>query len=74
MQSILQANNVPFQAVDIATDEKAKRIWVRRSQGRKLPGLVKEGMVKGDVDDLEDWNEGGEVRDVLGLPRPSTLR
>jgi hypothetical protein len=53
LETILRANKVPFKAVDIAVDEKARMLWGRRaakdSSGRmrKLPGLVQEGMVLG---------------------------
>lgn len=45
METILKANKIPFQAIDTATDEKARRLWQRRAGQRKLPGLVKEGYV-----------------------------
>lgn len=47
METILKANKIPFQAIDTATDEKARRLWQRRAGKRKLPGLVKEGYVLG---------------------------
>lgn len=53
LETILRANRVPFKAVDIATDENARRIWGRRAlkdesgRMRKLPGLVQEGFVLG---------------------------
>lgn len=47
METILKANKIPFQAIDLATDEKARRLWQRRARERKLPGLVKDGFVLG---------------------------
>jgi hypothetical protein len=53
LETILRANRVPFKAIDIATDEKARMLWGRRAgkdEGgrlRKLPGLVQMGMVLG---------------------------
>ena len=53
METILNANRIPFQAIDIATDEKTRMIWGRRAgkdesgRVRKLPGLVQEGLVLG---------------------------
>lgn len=47
IETILRANRIPFHGVDTATNEKAKRLWQRRSGGRKLPALVKEGFVIG---------------------------
>lgn len=41
IETILKANKIPFKAVDIATNEKARLIWQRRSKGKKIPGLVK---------------------------------
>lgn len=53
LETILRANRVPFKAIDIATDEKARMLWGRRAgkdesgRVRKLPGLVQMGMVLG---------------------------
>ncbi|KAK0946590.1 hypothetical protein LTR29_002058 [Friedmanniomyces endolithicus] len=66
METILKANKIPFQAIDIATDEKARRLWQRRAAKRKLPGLVKEGYVIGDLDEVEEWNEFGELKENIG--------
>lgn len=55
METILKANKIPFQAIDTATDEKARRLWQRRGGQRKLPGLVKEGYVIGVCGIEEQW-------------------
>lgn len=53
LETILRANRVPFKALDIATDEKARMLWGRRAgkdqdgRARKLPGLVQMGLVLG---------------------------
>ncbi|TVY55953.1 Uncharacterized protein LCER1_G003443 [Lachnellula cervina] len=53
LETILKANKIPFKALDIATDEKARQIWGRRAgkdesgRPRKMPGLVQEGFVLG---------------------------
>lgn len=47
LETILKANKIPFRAVDVATDEKARMLWGRRSKGRKLPGVVKFGSIVG---------------------------
>lgn len=47
LETILKANKLPFQAIDVATDDAARKLWGRRSRGRKLPGLVKSGMIVG---------------------------
>ncbi|KAG5916234.1 hypothetical protein E4U42_007740 [Claviceps africana] len=68
LETILRANRVPFKAVDIAVDEKARMLWGRRAgkdasgRLRKLPGLVQEGFVLGDLTEIEDWNEYGELK------------
>ncbi|KXL47373.1 hypothetical protein M433DRAFT_1179 [Acidomyces richmondensis BFW] len=71
METILKANKIPFQAIDTATDEKARRLWQRRAGQRKLPGLVKEGYVIADLEEVEEWNEYGELKDNIG-PVPSS--
>ncbi|KAK4236755.1 hypothetical protein C8A03DRAFT_16622 [Achaetomium macrosporum] len=69
LETILRANRVPFKAIDIATDEKARMLWGRRAgkdasgRQRKLPGLVQMGMVLGDLVEIEEWNEYGELKD-----------
>ena len=47
LETILKANKLPFRAIDVATDEVARKLWGRRSKGKKLPGLVKFGTVVG---------------------------
>lgn len=66
IETILKANRIPFQALDLATDEKARRLWQRRAGGRKLPGLVKDGFVIADINEVEDWNEFGELKENIG--------
>jgi len=68
METILKANRIPFKALDIATDEKARMLWGRRAgkdesgRPRKIPGLVQMGLVVGDLVEVEDWNEYGELK------------
>ncbi|KAK4951151.1 hypothetical protein LTR66_005075 [Elasticomyces elasticus] len=66
LETILKANKIPFQAIDTATDEKARKLWGRRAGKRKLPGLVKEGYVIGDLEEVEEWNEFGELKETIG--------
>ena len=53
LETILKANRIPFIALDVATDDKARMIWGRRAgkdesgRVRKLPGLVQGGVVLG---------------------------
>ncbi|KAJ5521110.1 Glutaredoxin [Penicillium fimorum] len=65
IETILKANKLPFRAVDVATDEAARKLWGRRSKGKKLPGLVKYGDIVGDLEEVEEWNEFGELRMVI---------
>ncbi|EXJ54043.1 hypothetical protein A1O7_09380 [Cladophialophora yegresii CBS 114405] len=65
LETILKANKIPFRALDCATDEKARMLWGRRSKGRKLPGLVKYGEIIGDLEQIEEWNEYGELKDQI---------
>ncbi|KAJ5394842.1 uncharacterized protein N7487_009145 [Penicillium crustosum] len=62
IETILKANKLPFRAIDVATDEAARKLWGRRSKGKKLPGLVKYGDIVGDLEEVEEWNEFGELR------------
>ncbi|KAL4806312.1 hypothetical protein BDV18DRAFT_160383 [Aspergillus unguis] len=62
LETILKANKIPFRAIDVATDDAARKLWGRRSRGKKLPGLVKFGTVVGDLEQIEEWNEFGELR------------
>ncbi|CAL5867140.1 uncharacterized protein PFLUO_LOCUS1352 [Penicillium psychrofluorescens] len=62
LETILKANKLPFKALDVATDEAARKLWGRRAKGKKLPGLVKFGTIVGDLEQIEEWNEFGELR------------
>lgn len=68
LETILRANRVPFKAIDVATDEKARMLWGRRAgkaadgRVRRLPGLVQTGLVLGDIVEIEEWNEYGELK------------
>ncbi|KKZ61609.1 hypothetical protein EMCG_03855 [[Emmonsia] crescens] len=76
LETILKANKIPFQAIDVATDEEARKLWGRRSRGKKLPGLVRDGMIVGDLEEIEEWNEYGELKMQLGneSSKPETAR
>lgn len=47
VETILKANKLPFRAIDVATDDAARKLWGRKSRGKKLPGLVKYGDIVG---------------------------
>ncbi|EEH39171.1 hypothetical protein PAAG_01633 [Paracoccidioides lutzii Pb01] len=73
VETILNANKIPFRGIDVATDEPARNLWGRRSKGKKLPALVRDGMVIADLDQIEEWNEYGEIKMQLGsVPSKST--
>ncbi|CCX11908.1 Similar to Uncharacterized protein YFR016C; acc. no. P43597 [Pyronema omphalodes CBS 100304] len=69
LEHILKSNKVPFKSVDLATDDKAKRLWHWKGNGRRLPAIAKEGEVIGNYEECEDWNEHGELRIMLGLSK-----
>ncbi|EAS36058.3 uncharacterized protein CIMG_01412 [Coccidioides immitis RS] len=74
LETILKANKIGFRAIDVATDDKARMLWGRRSKGRKLPGLVRYGNIVGDIVQIEEWNEYGELKDQLrGDPTSAAL-
>ncbi|KAI5212522.1 hypothetical protein E4T42_02196 [Aureobasidium subglaciale] len=72
IETILNANRIPFMAIDTATNELARRLFGRRSGGKKLPALVKEGYVIADLDEVEEWNEFGEIKENIGDVPPSS--
>ncbi|CAN8098988.1 unnamed protein product [Discula destructiva] len=68
LETILRANRVPFKATDLSTDVKARQLWARRAgktaegKPRKMPALVQMGDVLGDLTEIEEWNEYGELK------------
>lgn len=60
LETILRANRVPFKALDVATDQKARMLWGRRAgkdengRQRKFPALVQEGVVLGVRPTVDD--------------------
>jgi len=74
IETILRANKIPFKGVDTATDELARKLFQRRASGKKLPLLVKEGYVLGDLEMIEEWNEYDELHEALGVgaTKPTT--
>ncbi|KAF8472522.1 hypothetical protein BDZ91DRAFT_760052 [Kalaharituber pfeilii] len=68
LEHLLTVHKVPFVALDTATHEKARSLWKRRGNGKRLPVVVHDGVVLGNFDDLEQWNEYGELKQRLGIP------
>jgi len=79
METILKVNRIPFKGLDIATDEKARMLWGRRAgkdesgRPRKIPGLVQMGLVIGDLVEVEDWNEYGELKQHVKIVGDSNM-
>ncbi|KAF3913922.1 hypothetical protein ABW21_db0205699 [Orbilia brochopaga] len=72
METILKSNKIPFKAIDVPTDDRAKSIWQRRKgNNQKLPALVKDGLIIGDLTQVEEWNECGELKQKVGMSAAS---
>ncbi|KAH7035383.1 uncharacterized protein B0I36DRAFT_382107 [Microdochium trichocladiopsis] len=73
LETILRANRVPFKALDIAVDPRARQLWGRRAgkdpsgRQRKLPALFQEGFLVGDLVEIEEWNEYGELKEHVKI-------
>ncbi|KAK7204810.1 hypothetical protein BZA70DRAFT_280056 [Myxozyma melibiosi] len=65
LQTILQVYGIEFQVVDIATNEKAKKLWARQSKGRKLPGVIKGFDIVGNYEEIAESHEYGEVQMLI---------
>ena len=65
----MQANKIGYELVDLATDEKAKKVWRWHGKGRKLPGVVRvteDGeTIIGGLEELEEANEYGELKQLI---------
>ena len=66
---MLKANKIGYELIDLATDEKAKKVWRWHGKGRKLPGVVRvteDGeTIIGGLDELEEANEYGELKELV---------
>lgn len=65
LQTILKANEIKFEARDLGTDDEAKKIWRRYSNGKSLPGIVRGDDFIGNWQDVEDANEEYRVRELI---------
>ena len=65
----MQANKIGYELVDLATDEKAKKVWRWHGKGKKLPGVVRvteDGeTIIGGLEELEEANEYGELKKLV---------
>jgi glutaredoxin len=69
IETLLKAQGIKYQLVDLATDEHAKKVWRWRGKGRKLPGVVRveeDGeKIVGAIEELEEANEYGELKQLV---------
>ena len=65
----MKAQKIGYEIVDLATDERAKKVWRWHGKGRKLPGVVRvtdDGeVVIGGLEELEEANEYGELKQLV---------
>lgn len=47
LETILEANKLPYRVVDINTDGAARALWDHSSTSRKFPALVQSGAIVG---------------------------
>jgi hypothetical protein len=69
---MLKAHRIKYEIVDLATDDRAKKVWRWHGKGRKLPGIVRVNddgeTIIGGVEELEEANEYGELKQlILGI-------
>ncbi|KAJ7076566.1 hypothetical protein B0H15DRAFT_955578 [Mycena belliarum] len=66
---ILQVKKIPFTSYDLASDEKAKRLWKRKgpAENPQLPGILVGGKFPGPFSEFEDAVECGELDTFLRL-------
>ncbi|KAG0131281.1 hypothetical protein HOY82DRAFT_608240 [Tuber indicum] len=69
LEHLLKSHKIPFKPVDLATDARARRIWSSKGNGRRLPGVARDGEILGNFEELEEWNEYGELKQRLGIKK-----
>lgn len=47
LEHLLKSHKIPFKPVDLATDARARRIWSSKGNGRRLPGVARDGEILG---------------------------
>ncbi|GAA5982459.1 hypothetical protein JCM11641_006122 [Rhodosporidiobolus odoratus] len=68
----LTAARVPYAEHDVAGDEEAKRLWKRKNGGKnELPFVLSDGEPVGNIEDLDEAVEFGELRQFLRLDAPA---
>ncbi|KAG7099048.1 hypothetical protein E1B28_000924 [Marasmius oreades] len=66
---ILQVKKIPFTSYDLASDERAKRLWKRKTplDKQQLPGILVGGKFPGAFTDFEEAVEFNELDRFLRL-------
>ncbi|KAJ6604496.1 hypothetical protein DFH09DRAFT_1122893 [Mycena vulgaris] len=66
---ILQVKKIPFTSYDLASDEKAKRLWKRKAplDKQQLPGILVGGKFPGPFAEFEDAVECDDLEVFLRL-------
>ncbi|KAJ7092575.1 hypothetical protein C8R44DRAFT_403773 [Mycena epipterygia] len=66
---ILQVKKIPFSSFDLASDEKAKRLWKRKAplDKQQLPGILVGGKFPGTFAEFEDAVECNDLDVFLRL-------
>lgn len=62
---ILKAHAIEFKMVDLGTNERAKKIWRWRGKGRRLPAVIREDEVVGNLAQIQEAVENNELREVV---------
>lgn len=66
LATILTANRVPFTYRDLGTDDEARGVWRRYSNGRVPPGVVRgKDDIIGNWEEIEEANEDYKVRELI---------
>ncbi|GAA6020557.1 hypothetical protein JCM11491_000795 [Sporobolomyces phaffii] len=67
----LASVRVPYAEHDVAGDETAKSLWKRKNCGKnELPFILVDGDPVGNIDELDEAVEFGELRQFLRLDSP----
>ncbi|KAJ3108168.1 hypothetical protein HDU97_002080 [Phlyctochytrium planicorne] len=64
---ILRGRKVEVTEVDVSVDEEAKEYMQSKSGKNALPQIFSNGEYKGGLEQLEEANEDGLVKEFLGL-------
>ncbi|KAK9453007.1 hypothetical protein V1511DRAFT_506241 [Dipodascopsis uninucleata] len=65
LQTIFRSNDIVYELVDTATNERAKKMWSRWARGKRLPGVFKGKDFVGNFEVIEEANEFNEVKQLI---------